>query len=171
MYSQHYINILLTKKSHEPSCHVTSFGLNYSVDFHVETANFQVGKFAFLGYYHPIINQLWNKYFHALALFIRLIIRLFQLVFSAVTNIFLSQQISQQYFSAGLSAQPNGAIDSANWFIRGFVPRSLNLSYGEYLIMVTLIVATMHPNRLGRPSSFHVLPLWLSMLVLGCKCV
>jgi hypothetical protein len=25
-------------------------------------------------------------------------------------NIFLSQQINQQYFSAGLSAQPNGAI-------------------------------------------------------------
>jgi hypothetical protein len=26
-------------------------------------------------------------------------------------NIFLSQQINQQYFSAGLSAQPNGAIE------------------------------------------------------------
>lgn len=49
-------------------------------------------------------------------------------------------------------------IDSANWFIRGFVPRSLNLSYGEYVIMVTLMVVTMHPNGLGRPSSFQALP-------------
>jgi hypothetical protein len=40
-------------------------------------------------------------------LFIRLIIRLFQLVFLAETVFFLSQQINQQYFSASLSAQPN----------------------------------------------------------------
>jgi hypothetical protein len=33
-----------------------------------------------------------------------------QLFFSAENNIFLSQQISQQCFSAGLSAQPNGPI-------------------------------------------------------------
>jgi hypothetical protein len=43
------------------------------------------------------------------ALFIRLIIRTFQLVFFSRNSIFLSQQISQQYFSVGLSAQPNGA--------------------------------------------------------------
>jgi hypothetical protein len=59
----HHVNVfttlhqhLIDEKSHEPSCHVTSFGLNYSVDFHVETVSFQVGKFAFLGYYHPIIK-------------------------------------------------------------------------------------------------------------------
>jgi hypothetical protein len=44
-----------------------------------------------------------------MALFIRLIIRLFQLVFFSRNRIFLSQQISQQCFSAGLSAQPNGS--------------------------------------------------------------
>jgi hypothetical protein len=37
-----------------------------------------------------------------------LFIRLFSLFFSR-NNVFLSQQISQQYFSAGLLAQPNGA--------------------------------------------------------------
>jgi hypothetical protein len=45
----------------------------------------------------------------ASAMFIRLIIRLFQLVFSVGIIFFLSQQISQQCFSADLSAQPNGA--------------------------------------------------------------
>jgi hypothetical protein len=45
-----------------------------------------------------------------MALFIWLIIRAFQLIFFSRNSIFLSQQISQQYFSAGLSAQPNGPI-------------------------------------------------------------
>jgi hypothetical protein len=44
-----------------------------------------------------------------MSLFTRFIIRLFQLVFFSRNSIFLSQQISQQCFSAGLSAQPNGA--------------------------------------------------------------
>jgi hypothetical protein len=43
------------------------------------------------------------------AMFIPLIIHLFQLVFSVGTVFFLSKQISQQCFSAGLSAQPNGS--------------------------------------------------------------
>jgi hypothetical protein len=34
----------------------------------------------------------------------------FSACFFSRNNIFLSQQISQQYFSAGLSAQPNGAF-------------------------------------------------------------
>jgi hypothetical protein len=42
-----------------------------------------------------------------IVLLIWLIIRTFQLVFFRRNNIFLSQQISQQCFSAGLSAQPN----------------------------------------------------------------
>jgi hypothetical protein len=46
-----------------------------------------------------------------MSLFARLIIRLFQLIFFSWNSIFLSQQISQQCFSAGLSAQPNGAYD------------------------------------------------------------
>jgi hypothetical protein len=45
-----------------------------------------------------------------LALFIWLIIRLFYFIFSAGTVFFLSQQISQQCFSVGLSAQLNGAF-------------------------------------------------------------
>jgi hypothetical protein len=35
----------------------------------------------------------------------------FSACFFSRNNIFLSQQISQQCFSAGLSAQPNGAYD------------------------------------------------------------
>jgi hypothetical protein len=35
----------------------------------------------------------------------------FSACFFSRNSIFLSQQISQQYFSAGLSAQPNGAYD------------------------------------------------------------
>jgi hypothetical protein len=55
-------------------------------------------------------SQIINHFnFLRVALFIRLIIRLFQFVFSAGIIFFLSQQISQQCFSAGLSAQPNGS--------------------------------------------------------------
>jgi hypothetical protein len=62
---------------------------------------------AFLGlgehhYFLPLFGPV-------LALFIRLIIRLFQLIFFSQNNIFLSQQISQKCFSAGLSAQQNGS--------------------------------------------------------------
>jgi hypothetical protein len=53
-----------------------------------------------------------------IALFIRLIIRTFQLVFFSWNSIFLSHQISLQCFSAGLSAQPNGAtVDHYKRFI------------------------------------------------------
>jgi hypothetical protein len=40
----------------------------------------------------------------------------FSACFFSQNSVFLSQQISQQYFSAGLSAQPNGAIvTGASW--------------------------------------------------------
>jgi hypothetical protein len=44
----------------------------------------------------------------------------FQLVFFSRNSIFLSQQISQQYFSVGLSAQPNGPY-VVNFIIEGFL--------------------------------------------------
>jgi hypothetical protein len=40
----------------------------------------------------------------------------FSTCFFSRNNIFLSQQISQQCFSAGLSAQPNGSIKSVSCF-------------------------------------------------------
>jgi hypothetical protein len=42
-------------------------------------------------------------------MFSQLIIRTFQLVFFSQNSVFLSQQINQQCFSVGLSAQPNEA--------------------------------------------------------------
>jgi hypothetical protein len=46
-----------------------------------------------------------------LTLFTRLIIRLFQLVFSAETVFFSHNKLINSIFLAGLSAQPNGAIE------------------------------------------------------------
>jgi hypothetical protein len=45
-------------------------------------------------------------------LFIRLIIRIFQLAFSAGTVFFSHNKSVNSVFSTGLSAQPNGACDS-----------------------------------------------------------
>jgi hypothetical protein len=51
-------------------------------------------SFTTIGHVHPA----YNPHFSA--------------CFFSWNNIFLSQQISQQYFSAGLSAQPNGANEA-----------------------------------------------------------
>jgi hypothetical protein len=53
-----------------------------------------------------------NLYLIIKVLFIRLIIHLFSACFFSRNSVFLSQQISQQCFSAGLSAQLNGAKEA-----------------------------------------------------------
>jgi hypothetical protein len=53
---------------------------------------FQHANARAIGHVHPVYNPYFSAYFFS------------------QNSVFLSQQISQQCFSAGLSAQPNGAI-------------------------------------------------------------
>jgi hypothetical protein len=56
----------------------------------------------------PTLKEHHGKQTGTKALLIRLIIHLFQLFFNQ-NSIFLSPQINPRYFSADLSAQPNGS--------------------------------------------------------------
>jgi hypothetical protein len=77
-------------------------------------------------------------------LFIRLIIRLFQLVFQP-EQYFFSQQISQQCFSAGLSAQPNDSIFNA-----------VSPVLGNLVPTCAAVLAPGHPDR--RSHLYSIFP-------------
>jgi hypothetical protein len=52
-------------------------------------------------------------------------------------SVFLSQQISQQCFSAGLSAQPNGAI-IANAIVENLIIFYVSLEYVYMILLVSI---------------------------------